>query len=732
MAGSAGEINRAPVRISRTRALTVRLDAVLRRSAAKVDPAITDRISTYPAIRVGLAEQLQTREELWAVPLGALLPGVAAAGDPGPPHRHVSMRTHNVLRRSQLETWGSLALVTILDLVTLPNCGAKTIREIMTVAIEGWAEAGEDPAVGDDARADDCHPTDTPESRRLEPLRLQLIDSLAMLWAEGGFATFGEVLRAIEAGETPDGYRELRAAVGTVDLTEVIGLSRPAPAVWRDLLTFPERERLVLLRRISRGVGERATLADLGAELDVTRERVRQLEQKVLSELDRRLAEPDSAALRHLLARTERVNGEVCTPEERERAIQRLLGPSIRDAGVDPVVALGVARARIGPSTAAAGLLWSASAIGRLHALEEWASSRAGAGPLSRDGFTEILDRLVIPRAHLDVLLLHLRMRDHDGLIVSWGNTKADHAVAVLSLAGEPMCLEDIRSRVDEDANPRSFANSVQADPRILRVGKDAYGLRSWGAREYRGVVDSIEREIDEAGGGIPLARLVERLTADFGVAESSVRAYASDRRFILRAGSILAMREQDDPQPVTRGTRPEETRGAFRIAGVWNLRIEVTHDALRGSGRPLSNGAAEAAGLEPDLSFGVEFDGGSVMFSWDGRQPTLGSIRPILMDLDCVEGDTLLLPLDGPEPRTARVVRGVDLAAATGIQRLSLEAGAASDGGDEVVRLRIAEALGLPAGADLEDIHDRLAGRGDDHLAALALGEDEDGSARI
>jgi len=125
------------------------------------------------------------------------------------------------------------------------------------------------------------------------------------------------------------------------------------------------------------------------------------------------------------------------------------------------------------------------------------------------------------------------------------------------------------------------------------------------------------------------------------------------------------------------------------------------------------------AAGLEPDLTIGVEYEEGTVTFSWSGTQPNLGSIRPLVSSRACVEGDLLFLPLEGPEPRPSRVVRSNERLPETGLQRVAVEMGLRASDLHEEDALPVAIALGLPAGADWRDVADRLQDRGERDLLA-------------
>jgi hypothetical protein len=693
------------------------LDDLLGRPAWDVSPDLARAVRHDAEVRDLLAMRLWGREPLRFVALRELLPGLEQAGDPGPMEPELSVRTHNVMGRSgRMSTWPDLASHQIHEIALLPNCGVKTVAEIIAIALRGWSQ-GTEPPDGEQAPTKAEGPGDS----RLVSLSLSAKQLLAELWAEEGYETIDEIIRDLEKSRTPAALRRFADEHGSIPLSDLTRVPDLTQSTWTSLFAFDDpRELAILERRVYASDGARATLEQLSAESGVTRERIRQIEMKLRDTLQTRLAEPEAGGVRHMAARAAAEIGDVCTPEAYHRAISEVVGPEPADAAYSPVIARGVIRDLIGPHSLVAGLQWTKSGLARLHALQKTVRDQSALAPLTRAEFDSLLAGHRINCAFAEPVMTHLRLRDLDGTIVDWGMTLGDHTVAVLQAAGSPMSMDALHQLVDPDRNPQSFAEAVRRDDRLIRTSLDSYGLVAWGGSEYRGIAEAIEEEITDHGGEVPLATLVSVLTARFGVAESSVRQYAHGRRFIIRDGSRVAMRGTDDPEPVMRIARIEDTRGTFRLSGSWHLRTEVDTAALRGSGRLISRAVADVAGLEPDLSFGVDFDGDEVMFYWTGQQPALGSIRSVLTRHACVEGDVVLFPLSGSEPRGVRVVRGASLGNSEGIRRLSLEAGLPADGDQGELRGRLGDALVMAAGADWIDIRDRLESRGETVLASL------------
>jgi DNA polymerase-3 subunit epsilon len=475
----------------------------------------------------------------------------------------------------------------------------------------------------------------------------------------------------------------------------------------------------ILRERVYRD-GRAVTLAELAERLDLTRERVRQLETRVRKHLAAQLTDDgECAGLVHLAARTRRAIG--CIAEGAD-AIATVDAAVIASSEKPPRDNLrrNVLLSLIGPHVEEDGLFISEVAARRLDDARRVVADSEPGTALPESLVGDLIEELGVPPALEHRLEELLGIRRIGGRHVVWRGSMADKAVSVLSVTGEPTTMLALHERVGLECNPRSLAGQVQGDRRIIRRGKEHYGLRSWGGEEYTGILEELEQAIERADGRIDLEKTVEAFVATFGVSAQSVRSYAADRRFVRNGDGSLSLRTEADPSPSPRGRPLVETRGVFLLDGVWHLRIEVDHDLLRGSGRLLATGAAVAAGLEPDLTLGFDYGAGSVTFSWSRSQPNIGSLRATALAQGCAEGDLLFLPLAGPEPRQCRVCRAVDRHGASGVIRLALEMGLDAHDLDADDPVPIAYGLGLPAGADWQDVVDRLRDRGDGDLVDL------------
>ena len=90
--------------------------------------------------------------------------------------------------------------------------------------------------------------------------------------------------------------------------------------------------------------------------------------------------------------------------------------------------------------------------------------------------------------------------------------------------------------------------------PSVGKADKQRWGLREWIDDEYAGIVGEIVQRIEEDGGVTTTKRLLTELPGKFGVTASSVRTYINTPRFVVRNGwvslagkSTVRLRELDD-----------------------------------------------------------------------------------------------------------------------------------------------------------------------------------------
>jgi hypothetical protein len=682
--------------------------------AALLDPTVAAEDTAG-----ALSRELWIRQELWARSFEDLFPGLADITETGPV-TEASARTRNVLLNSHLASWSALARATPLHLAGLPNYGRKSFAETVGMLLVAWAahcRSAPTSTVPIDGHGE--RPATEADPPGVGSRLSDVGEVLTWLWRETGAETLADALADWPGANPPERISAIAETILDRRLDETLSLRAPDELAWRTLFDLPQRDMTILRERVYRD-GRAVTLAELAERLDLTRERVRQLETRVRKHLAAQLTDDgECAGLVHLAARTRRAIG--CIAEGAD-AIATVDAAVIASSEKPPRDNLrrNVLFSLIGPHVEEDGLFISEVAARRLDDARRVVADSEPGTALPESLVGDLIEELGVPPALEHRLEELLGIRRIGGRHVVWRGSMADKAVSALSVTGEPMTMLALHERVGLECNPRSLAGQVQGDRRIIRRGKEHYGLRSWGGEEYTGILEELEQAIERADGRIDLEKTVEAFVATFGVSAQSVRSYAADRRFVRNGDGSLSLRTEADPSPSPRGRPLVETRGVFLLDGVWHLRIEVDHDLLRGSGRLLATGAAVAAGLEPDLTLGFDYGVGSVTFSWSRSQPNIGSLRATALAQGCVEGDLLFLPLAGPEPRQCRVCRAVDRHGALGVIRLALEMGLDAHDLDADDPVPIAHGLGLPAGADWQDVVDRLRDRGDGDLVDL------------
>ena len=459
--------------------------------------------------------------------------------------------------------------------------------------------------------------------------------------------------------------------------------------------------------------GERpTTLEEIAVERQISRERVRQMEQRFETYLDESVVEnPDNPI--HLAA----------------DALAGALGPAIRLSSVDDAVG------ELGPNADALR-----SRPSRLRLLLRLAGPYRSHGRwLVRDGFDAEADAAVreliaanaYPRlqdvaAALVALGMHDRdisdwlhdapgLRVYEDRVISLGPTLADRGVAILAVRGEAMTLEDVFAELNEDRSIRSFKGQMQGDARVRRVGMKMYGLAAWGDEEYTSIVAEMELAIERAGGELPVDELATELSRRFGVSEASVRMYAAAPPFYVDTGGRLAV--GDDGRSSARTKALALTRSCFQLPTGWAYRKVVDHDVLRGSGTPIPAGFAHQLGLRVGETAQLTTPLGPLSCGWNGVTAYIGSLRKAVEELGAAEGDYLFVVATGGRSVSFSVVNAASWGATSGWGRLAIECGLLGGSAEDVAR-----AIGLDANIATDArlaISARLHERGEEALLA-------------
>jgi hypothetical protein len=489
---------------------------------------------------------------------------------------------------------------------------------------------------------------------------------------------------------------------------------RPLPELIDEVFaTLDERQRAIARDRLY--ASQRVTLDELAQRFSVTRERIRQIERDLRDHVDTWLSGPDAAPL---VAHVSWLRGRLgsAVPADDLAAAVPWHRTELKTLSIP---AWRFVRTLLTGYEQVDGWL----VAGGADELREKTRQLFTDGPrplaeavtlASQLGIREdVAERWLVSVPQLRVL------EDH---VVPWPRSVNDKAEAVLAVAGGALTPEEIQERIGEDYSLVGIRNQLTADDRFLRLDRNKYGLTRWGGEQYLGIREMIAREIERSGGEAPVNTIVTNLTSRYDVSESSVRAYAGGPGFerTQRGWIRVAGAEQSDYQP---RRDVASTRRCFRSRdGRWWHRVDVNAEHLRGSGSPLPTGFAAYLGMAPGGQLTAATPSGDVVISWH-NQPTMGSIRPLLVAAGASEGDHVFLTVsDGGELLTRYLPAAVPGIPALNraLHLIGYTAPVASEA--EGLRL-IGGRIGLSEGAVRDEVLARLRDRGDRDILAFLEG---------
>ena len=509
---------------------------------------------------------------------------------------------------------------------------------------------------------------------------------------------------------TPAQITEVRAEIERISAAGVLSPERASKDLSvlldEEIAKLDERAPLILRKRTFADTP--ANLQSLGDELDLTRERVRQLENQYKDELLAALNGNTvmAAVIRSVNAMVQSVvrieDLQLRIPALAEevtsvgqpvwRVLDRFddqyeivdgwcLRPSEEEAVARTISQVEEAADEFGVT--------SFFDVDQVPTSDESDSFRRTKKWLIRCGFT-ILD---------------------DHVLVHTGSVQ-DYGAAILSIEGTPMKTAEILGQFEEERTIRTARNAFAQDERIERTDRDTWGLMAWGLDSYLGIKPAIRKILEREGGEVPLRKLIEEITSSFTVSENSVMSYAMQQPFESNGGVVSLASKSKRPD-----RRPEGTARMFRRWNSWIHRITITPDHLRGSGSQLPTAAINLLDLDHGQSRALPSPMGDQTVGWTGPQPYLGTIRRILHEQGFEEGDDVFLVFrnDGHfdiEPVAELTGDPLDDA-------LRL-AGGRPARAVATVRDRLATAIGLDAGAEFTDIIAALTKRGDDDIVTL------------
>lgn len=608
---------------------------------AHVDDSWTNEIAdSTKGSRIAATASLAI-EDHPTLPLFALLPLL----DETAPLSEMGMSTRavNLFTRERASTFGDISGHTVGDLLQFRNAGVTTVQSILISLLRAsilGAKPGTVPPVDDEVEAFES----TEMMPSGHPLQERLIDAIETIsqWHRARNSSHAALLgeRAFEA-PVPEGVDSALRWLQTVTADQWLGDMASAPdpvALIEDAIgQLDERGIRILQHRIL--AEEPLTLDAIGADLGVTRERIRQLESKLRGQFASWLSPLTelgmvAAAIRQRLgglSALERLLDDMPALREHVPAvslpawyvIDKLDDGFESDGTWVALTSLDTARRQSALRFQQAEMLTGVASIASLRAATS--------------------DWHLLSIQDLTLWYRSLGYREIDGhLMAPTLRSQPDLAAAYLGVRGQSATAEEIQLAVAPTASARSLRNRLGDDDRFVRVDRNEWALREWGQKEYTGIRDTLQRIITEKG---PQAidSLIEDLTADFDVSPKSIAAYSTAWPLETVNGIVRFAESRRVPRRTL-----SQTKGIYRTVDGVAMRLVVAIDHLRGSGFPVPVALATAVGLEPGQKIELTAATGIVSLGWNANQPALGSIRKELMALDIAAGELVFLRIVG------------------------------------------------------------------------------------
>jgi hypothetical protein len=642
--------------------------------------------------------------------VGDLFPLLTQCADQLIASEHLSLRSRNILGRCGIRRWRDLGGATVAELSALPGAGRTSVLDMLKACAEQSLALNGSEA-GITSRVDSADSVEAPVAEDRSTLIAPFLSELAA-WAvlERNISKLGDFLRIEGDDALPDDALRAWRKVADLDARRVAD-----PVLLRFALpAFIERLRESLTGNLCRVYEGRVlsdtapTLEQIGQELGVTRERVRQLQSQAESRVADLLNTRDSAPFRWRAAALASVLGPHAPSDDAR--VRTALETSLR--GCDPAE-YGVSRRLMlrvaGPYVERDGwLVRQDASLPNPVELTALADTN-GLIPVSQV-YEWLLEKGMDTAYHDHWIDEQRRVRHIGGHVAVWAGSVVEKAAALLAASGEPSSAEALVATIGEGHNVRGVRQRLFEDERFVRVSRTDWALRSWGLEEYTGIAEEIAQRIEEGGGRARLSDLVRELVPLFGVKESSVRVYAEAPMFVLEDGWVRLRRS--DERYLVNGDITR-CRGVYRPApSVVSYLVTVDRDVLRGSGRTLPAVVASVLGVLPGDKRSFTTSDEVVVITWPSTSavgPSLGSTRAIAERVGAEDGDLLRLTFNCETATLSGTrITSDDLAAANPDAALLLLTGVDTAGRD--ANTVLAEAVGVHR----ESLRRTLAERGD------------------
>ena len=303
------------------------------------------------------------------------------------------------------------------------------------------------------------------------------------------------------------------------------------------------RNKDIISRRFGLKTGKRETLESIGASYNITRERVRQIEETTVNQLCQAVADNDEvnryiALAKDILAE----NGGIIKEEDLFRSFSGQEGSTVINSSLVFLLSLSDELIRRQESDDF-NSFWAVNK----DALDSFKNTTAGlisvlkksGRVITRDDFSYVARKTNVPGfsgngkplSDAEIELAMAVSKDigtnifNEVGLASWSEIKPkgvrDKAFLVLKKSGEPRHFSEIAKLINgagfnnRKANIQTVHNELIKDERFILVGRGMYALSEWGYKA--GVVSEVITEIlKQAGKPLPKEKIIDEvLTAN-------------------------------------------------------------------------------------------------------------------------------------------------------------------------------------------------------------------------
>ncbi|MCU7859763.1 MAG: hypothetical protein KZQ86_07995, partial [Candidatus Thiodiazotropha sp. (ex Lucinoma kastoroae)] len=529
--------------------------------------------------------------------------------------------------------------------------------------------------------------------------------------------------------EWPQEIKEIWSELENISTRELAGdLEKhySVPRLVSQVLVNMDKRLLDIANERIFPVENTATLEELGGRLNITRERVRQLEQKALSQLERFKSNEFLPVLRRAELLRDRLGSAVLMSQS---FIDDALNWAVEDFNEDDAekqLAKALLFWLAGPYQVCENWLLTDRELPKL-TIDSFLECRDERGLVAQETATEIMSGLGIKNEYHRAWLEYLKkfLLVEEGLIYFHGSI-LEKAKSLLQYFARPMTVEEMLEFMGSDS-VRSVRQRLVDDPRFWRVNKQNEFVLAGteGYDEYTGITDEIIQELELCGGQAPITHLVEKLARIYGVKESSVIAYLSTPLFTKDENGIVRVRDTERGFSVS--TNIEKAAACYLTDdGTWCWRVKIDKDIVRGSGRLIPDAFAQQLGCDIGNKIEVSTECGLITLSWPLSSTTgasIGSLRQAMNYHGASLGDYLFIKATKPSVKFMRLDQHQVETANSNLIKLALLLGCKCCGTEDEAASEVATALGLTytsKEAMLVESRQVLISRGEKELAEL------------